>query len=127
MATEKPLPQVNPDTQPFWDGCKEHELRFQKCMDCGHVRWPPSMICPECHAAQTEWITAGGKGAVYTYAVYHRAFHPVLNQLNASLQRWAMRKYKKFPKLFDSHIYLARIADPNKAADGVIISFAFTL
>ena len=76
MATEKPLPQVNPDTQPFWDGCKEHELRFQKCMDCGHVRWPPSMICPECHAAQTEWITAGGKGTVYTYAVYHRAFHP---------------------------------------------------
>ena len=76
MATEKPLPQVNPDTQPFWDGCKEHELRFQKCMDCGHVRWPPSMICPECHAALTEWITAGGKGAVYTYAVYHRAFHP---------------------------------------------------
>ena len=76
MATEKPLPQANSDTQPFWDGCKEHELRFQKCMDCGHVRWPPSMICPECHAAQTEWITAGGKGAVYTYAVYHRAFHP---------------------------------------------------
>ena len=76
MATEKPLPQANPDTQPFWDGCKEHELRFQKCMDCGHVRWPPSMICPECHAALTEWITAGGKGAVYTYAVYHRAFHP---------------------------------------------------
>jgi len=76
MATEKPLPQVNPDTQPFWDGCKAHELRFQKCMDCGHVRWPPSMICPECHAAQAEWIAAGGKGAVYTYAVYHRAFHP---------------------------------------------------
>jgi len=76
MATEKPLPQVNPDTQPFWDGCKEHELRFQKCLDCGHVRWPPSMICPECHASQTEWITARGKGAVYTYAVYHRAFHP---------------------------------------------------
>ena len=76
MATEKPLPQANPDTQPFWDGCKEHELRFQKCMDCDHVRWPPSIICPECHADQTEWITAGGKGVVYTYAVYHRAFHP---------------------------------------------------
>ena len=76
MATEKPLPQVNADTRPFWDGCKEHELRFQKCTDCGHVRWPPSMICPECHADQTEWIRADGKGVVYTFAVYHRAFHP---------------------------------------------------
>ena len=76
MAIEKPIPQVNPDTQPFWDGCKEHELRFQKCLDCGRVRWPPAMVCSECHSAQTEWITAGGKGIVYTYAVYHRAFHP---------------------------------------------------
>ena len=76
MATEKPLPQVNPDTRPFWDGCREHELRFQKCVECDHVRWPPSMICPECQSTQTEWITGGGKGVVYTFAVYHRAFHP---------------------------------------------------
>jgi len=34
------------------------------------------MICPECHSTQTEWITGGGKGVVYTFAVYHRAFHP---------------------------------------------------
>ena len=76
MATEKPIPEVNPETKPFWDGCKAHELRFQKCLDCGHVRWPPSMVCPECLAHQTEWITSGGKGVVYSYAVYHRAFHP---------------------------------------------------
>ena len=76
MTTDKPLPQTNSDTQPFWEGCRAHELRFQKCMECGHVRWPPSMICPECHADRMEWITSGGKGGVYTYAVYHRAFHP---------------------------------------------------
>ena len=76
MATEKPLPQVNPDTRPFWDGCRKHELRFQKCAECGHVRWPPSMICPECHTGRYIWITACGKGSVYTFAVYHQAFHP---------------------------------------------------
>ena len=76
MATEKPLPQINSDTQPFWDGCRKHELRFQKCVACDHVRWPPSMICPECYDSRTEWIKAVGKGVVYTYAVYHRAFHP---------------------------------------------------
>lgn len=76
MTTEKPLPQVNPDNRPFWDGCRKHELRFQKCVECGHVRWPPSMICPECHVCRYEWIIACGKGVVYTFAVYHRAFHP---------------------------------------------------
>ena len=73
-AYEKPLPRVNPDTKPFWDGCREHTLRLQKCMECDLVRWPPSMICPGCHSARTEWITAVGTGTVYTYAVYHRAF-----------------------------------------------------
>ena len=75
MAYEKPLPQVNPDNRPFWDGCKQHALRFQKCVDCGHVRWPPSAICPECHSSETQWIVSTGKGTVYTYAVYHRAYH----------------------------------------------------
>ena len=76
MSYEKPLPQVNSDTEPFWKGCKEHELRFQKCTDCGFVRWPPSAFCPHCYSNETEWITANGKGNVFTFAVYRQAFHP---------------------------------------------------
>jgi uncharacterized OB-fold protein len=75
MAYTKPLPQPDADTRPFWEGCKKHELRFQKCSKCGHVRWPPSILCPACHATDTAWIKASGKGTVYTFAVYHRAFH----------------------------------------------------
>jgi uncharacterized OB-fold protein len=73
---EKPLPQPNADDRPFWEGCQKHELRFQKCSDCGHVRWPAALICPDCYSDETEWITATGKGKVYTFAVYHRAYHP---------------------------------------------------
>ena len=75
MAYEKPLPQPNADTKPFWDGCKEHQLRFQKCRNCGHVRWPASIICPMCYSYDTEWIVASGKGKVYTFAIYHQAYH----------------------------------------------------
>ena len=73
---EKPLPQPNADDRPFWEGCKQHELRFQKCGDCGLVRWPPSMICPNCYSESNETIVASGKGKIYTFAVYHRAYHP---------------------------------------------------
>ena len=76
MTYQKPLPQPNPDTKPFWDGCKEHQLRFQKCKVCGHIRWPAAIICPDCHAKETKWITAAGKGTVYSFTVYHQAFHP---------------------------------------------------
>ncbi len=75
MAYNKPLPKLNPDVKPFWDGCKNHELRFQKCQACGHVLWPPSIICPKCYTREIQWIIAGGHGIIYTYAVYHIAYH----------------------------------------------------
>jgi uncharacterized OB-fold protein len=80
MAYDKPLPQPNPDTKPFWDACRQHELRFQKCPGCAHVRWPASIICPSCYSRETEWIKASGKGTVYTYIVYHQAFHPAFEE-----------------------------------------------
>jgi uncharacterized OB-fold protein len=71
----KPLPNINGDSREFWDGCKAHELRFQECKDCGHIRWPPSMLCPICYSRDTQWIVASGKGKVYTFVVYHVAYH----------------------------------------------------
>jgi len=76
MEYNKPLPKINSDNEPFWTGCLHHELRFQKCVECGFVRWPASIICPHCHSRKTEWILSSGHGTVYTYAVYHIAYHP---------------------------------------------------
>ncbi len=76
MAHCKPLPKPNADTRPFWQGCQEHQLRFQKCCHCDYIRWPPSIICPNCHSSNTEWIVASGNGIIYSYVVYHVAFHP---------------------------------------------------
>ncbi|MGB9628742.1 MAG: Zn-ribbon domain-containing OB-fold protein [Thermodesulfobacteriota bacterium] len=72
---KKPLPNMNDDNKEFWAGCKVHQLRFQRCQSCGHVRWPPSLFCPLCFSKETEWIVSEGKGRVYTYAVYHVAYH----------------------------------------------------
>jgi len=76
MSYNKPLPKVNADNKPFWDGCKEHRLLFQKCKDCGFIRWPPSLICPQCHSQDTEWTISEGRGKVYSFVVYHVAYHP---------------------------------------------------
>ena len=72
----KPLPNVNQDSREFWSGSKVHELRFQRCKDCGYIRWPASMVCPLCYSRDTQWIVASGKGKVYTFVVYHVAYHP---------------------------------------------------
>jgi hypothetical protein len=76
MPNEKPLPKLNGDNTPFWEGCRLHELRFQQCKDCGHVRWPPSALCPQCHSTEISWLISKGIGSVYTFAVYHAACPP---------------------------------------------------
>jgi len=76
MTYQKPLPKPTADDKFFWEGCKEHRLLFQKCRDCGRVRWPPNIICPTCYSRDAEIIASSGKGKLYTYAVYHRAYHP---------------------------------------------------
>lgn len=69
-------PRINPDTAPFWEGCRAHTLRFQRCAKCGHVRWPASYLCPECLSEETEPAILPPVGKLYAYVVMHRAFHP---------------------------------------------------
>ena len=77
MATyEKPLPIVNEETKPYWEHCKKHELRMQKCTACGYTRFPISMVCPRCHSVEAEWTKLSGKGKVYSYIIYRQAYHP---------------------------------------------------
>ena len=76
LTDEKPLPTPNADTRIFWEQCRQHRLKFQQCVNCGHIRWPPSFICPSCYSASHDWIASAGRGTVFTFVVYHQAFHP---------------------------------------------------
>ena len=72
----KPLPVTDEDTQPFWDFCKRHELRVQKCLKCGKLHYPPSPICPHCLHMESEWARLSGKGRVYSFIIVRRRYHP---------------------------------------------------
>lgn len=80
MPMPKPLPVADADSKPFWDACREHKLVFQKCAECGHVRWPAAVICPQCHSQAIDWVESGGKGMLYTFTVYRQAFHPAFKE-----------------------------------------------
>ena len=71
MAVQRPLPYSTQDTKPFWGYAKQHELRMQKCPDCGHIRWPAGMFCPKCLSDKSEWVKLSGKGSVYTFGITH--------------------------------------------------------
>jgi len=70
-AARPVMPIVNPDTEPFWDGCAVGKLLLQRCTACGRVRHPPSPICPNCLSDAQDWRQASGRGSVYTFVVVH--------------------------------------------------------
>ena len=76
FGMEKPLPLANEDTAEYWEACKREELRMQKCGACGHIRFPPSVICPRCFSEDAAWEKMSGRGRVYTWIVVHRPQHP---------------------------------------------------
>jgi hypothetical protein len=73
-----PLPVPDEDSAPFWEYCRNGELRAQRCTACGRLRYPPRPTCPQCGSIGVEWQPLSGRGKVYTYAVSHQAIHPAL-------------------------------------------------
>jgi uncharacterized OB-fold protein len=72
---DKPLPNPTAETKPFWDYCKQHELRMQKCTQCGHIRSYGSGICPQCSSTDNEWVKFSGKGKVYSFSIVHYVYN----------------------------------------------------
>lgn len=72
----KPLPLPYADSKGYWEAAKKHELRLQKCSECGRLRFPPSPCCPECLSLNAEWTPVSGKGQVYTFTIFHHVFNP---------------------------------------------------
>jgi len=66
-----PWPAPNPDTAPFWEACRRHELVLQRCDDCGRHRFHPRPRCPWCASAAATWTPVSGRGTIHTFTVCH--------------------------------------------------------
>ncbi|HYK70209.1 MAG TPA: OB-fold domain-containing protein [Streptosporangiaceae bacterium] len=67
-------PPLSPDTEFFWTGTRQGELRIQRCGGCGALRHPPGPACPRCGSiGKAEYQVATGTGTVFSYVVHH---HP---------------------------------------------------
>jgi len=66
------LPQPTPETQHFWDGTREGELRLQRCDACGKVYFPPRPFCTACASRKVSMFCASGKAVLWSYVIHHR-------------------------------------------------------
>ncbi|MBI1737211.1 MAG: Zn-ribbon domain-containing OB-fold protein [Candidatus Rokubacteria bacterium] len=70
----KPLPRPSTATRPFWDGCREGELRLPWCRACGRPHFFPRSLCPHCLATDLEWRRASGRGVVWSFSTVRLSF-----------------------------------------------------
>lgn len=66
---KKPLPTVSGETKPFWDACRRNILLIQRCNRCQEYQFYPRGICSNCWCEDIRWVTASGKGTVWTFTV----------------------------------------------------------
>ena len=72
----KPLPTVSEYGKPFWEGCRQHEVRVQHCDECGTQQFPPRALCAGCGSRKVRWKRIAGTGRVYSFTVIHRPPEP---------------------------------------------------
>ena len=65
----RPVPEVTPETEPFWEGAAEGHLLLSECQDCGLIYHYPRALCPDCFSQDVVWLEADGRGEVYSYSV----------------------------------------------------------
>lgn len=82
MATLKvqtgPIPLPNPKriSEPYWEGCRLGELRFQRCRSCGNAQFNPGYLCGACNSDDLGWEVSSGRGTLYSWSVVWRPQTP---------------------------------------------------
>jgi uncharacterized OB-fold protein len=70
-ARTAPVP--SPESAPYWDGLKRHELLLQRCEDCGARQFYPRALCTACGGTRLAWTRASGRATLVSWSVVRRA------------------------------------------------------
>ena len=73
---QKPLPEPDPVSLPYWDSLKAHALELQRCGGCGKFIFYPRGICPHCFSGELGWEKVAGRGTIHSYTIIHRHWQP---------------------------------------------------
>lgn len=68
----KALPEVTPDSRPFWAAAAKGELWIQRCVTSGRFFFYPRSSSPFVTGGAVEWVRASGRATLYSYNIIHR-------------------------------------------------------
>lgn len=114
---ERPLPRPTRLSAPFWDGCREGELRAQRCGECGGYTFIPQEFCRLCLGLDLSWVRCSGEGEIVTFTVIGRAQTPA----------FATPYVVAVVRLREGHEMLTNIIDaaPTDIEVGAVVTVSF--
>jgi uncharacterized OB-fold protein len=71
-----PVPRPGLHSQAYWDGCRRHQLLYQRCAACSSYGLGVFTVCAHCHATSPVWEHSAGKGSLYSWTVVWRPPDP---------------------------------------------------
>jgi uncharacterized protein len=64
-------------SDPFWGSLTDDGIfRVPRCDACGTYRFPPTSMCPSCHAIAFTWTPVSGDATLWTWTIVHRPPKP---------------------------------------------------
>jgi uncharacterized protein len=73
---KRPLPRRHGFAAEFYNFCRKHELRFQRCLDCATWRHIPREMCAHCGSFRTEWAKTSGRGRLFSWTTVRQQMLP---------------------------------------------------
>ena len=77
-TTGIPVPRPTLESEAYWAGCRDGELRFRRCAGCDLAVFEPRPLCPRCHATDLAWEVSAGEGTVYSWSIVWRPQTPAI-------------------------------------------------
>jgi uncharacterized OB-fold protein len=75
------LPTIAQENAPFWEGCRQGELRVQQCGETGRLIFPPRAMSPWAPHRPPAWTRVSGRGSIWSFVVPHPPLLPQFREL----------------------------------------------
>lgn len=86
----------------YWAGLRDGALRLPHCEACGHIQFPMGPCCANCLGEAFRWDTLSGRGAIWSFVIYHHVFNPAFR--DAVPYNVAVVKLDEGPKLITNAV-----------------------
>lgn len=73
---DRPVPAIDPESEPYWEAAREGDLAVQRCSDCGERQFYPRELCRNCWSRELSFEPVAGTGTVHSYTRCHVAGQP---------------------------------------------------